>query len=90
MHDAYVREWLRDLGKGTLGLRVHPQAFRHTLAAELLVEGWPLPYLQAQLGLQSLVALQNLYRHLDIRIPPSEEVMEIIRTRPPGIETYAP
>jgi integrase/recombinase XerD len=65
--------------------RVHPQGFRHTLAAELLVEGWPLPYIQAQLGIKTLYALSELLRHLDIRVPEDDEVREIIRNRPPSL-----
>ena len=58
---AYFRELTRDIREaaGHSGKRVHPQAFRHSLAAELLLEGCPLPYIQAQLGIVSLYAMER-------------------------------
>jgi integrase len=84
---AYLREFLRERGRRVGIERLHPNAFRHTLAAELLVEGWPLPYMQAQLGIRTLGALQTLLDHLKIRTPPDSEVMEIVRARPPAFGT---
>jgi integrase len=84
---AYLREFLRERGQRIGIARLHPNAFRHTLAAELLVEGWPLPYLQAQLGISTLGALQTLLDHLKVRTPADSEVMEIIRARPPSFGT---
>jgi hypothetical protein len=68
---------------GLLGVRVHPEAFRYTLAAELMVEQWPLPYIMTQLGIGTLQAFDNLLQHLDISPPPDVEVIEIMRARPP-------
>jgi site-specific recombinase XerD len=68
---------------GLLGVRVHPEAFRYTLAAELMVEQWPLPYIMTQLGIGTLQAFDNLLKHLGVSPPPDVEVMEIMRARPP-------
>ena len=56
---------------GLMDKRVHAGAFRHSLAAELLVEGWPLPYIQAQLGIVTLYAMERFLKALNIR-PPNE------------------
>jgi site-specific recombinase XerD len=80
---AYFREFTREIrdAAGLSGKRVHPQAFRHSLAAELLLEGWPLPYIQAQLGIVSLYAMERFLEHLNIRPPPADEVRAVIQTR---------
>jgi site-specific recombinase XerD len=61
--------------------RVHAQAFRHSFAAELLGEGWPLPYIQRQLGIIYFRNMDRLINNLDLQLPEEDEVMAIIRTR---------
>jgi integrase len=51
MHDAYVRAVLHALGRRVgIPKRVHPHGFRHTLACELIREGFGITDVQAQLG----------------------------------------
>lgn len=88
---AVLEEWLEvrralpgDLladAAGLAGTRVHPQAFRHSLAAELIVEGWPLSFIQAQLGIKTLYAMDRFLKHLDIGPPDPEDVVTVIQTR---------
>jgi integrase/recombinase XerD len=40
--------------------RAHPHAFRHTMAVELVQEGWPVPLISRQLG-HSNVAVTDIY-----------------------------
>ncbi len=62
--------------------RVHPSAFRYSLAAELLIEGWPVPYIQTQLGLTTLMGMKILFDNLNLQLPSDEEVMAVVKTRP--------
>jgi site-specific recombinase XerD len=83
VHSAYFRTAFGDLAKaaGLAGTRVHPQAFRHSLAAELIIEGWPLSFIQAQLGIKTLYAMDRFLKNLDIGPPQPEDVRRVIRTR---------
>jgi site-specific recombinase XerD len=80
---AYVTEMLGDLRPRAAleDKRVHAGAFRHSLAAELLIEGWPLPYIQAQLGIVTLYAMERFLKTLKIRPPEDDEVRAVIYTR---------
>jgi site-specific recombinase XerD len=51
MHDAYVRAMLHKLG-AEVGIpkRVHPHGFRHSIACDMIREGFSLTDVQAQLG----------------------------------------
>lgn len=44
--------------------RIHPHAFRHSMAAGMAREGIPLPLIQAQLGHSSLTSTDRYVRHL--------------------------
>jgi integrase/recombinase XerD len=79
-----VRLALRKLAPkaGLPDVRVHPQAFRFSLTAELMVEQWPLPYIMAQLGLTSLYSFWNFFKHLQIEPPPDLDVVDLCRERP--------
>lgn len=77
-----ARKRLGQLGKEVLNVRVHPQAFRFTLVAELMVEQWPLPHIQAQLGITGFNSFKKIFEYLGINRPPDEELMEISRFRP--------
>lgn len=67
---GYVRTTLPKLAKEAgVVRRVHPQAFRHTHAAELVLEGLPIPLIQAQLGLANLGATEHYLRKLRIPLP---------------------
>jgi site-specific recombinase XerD len=83
VHPAYVRTAFGDLAKaaGLAGTRVHPQAFRHSLAAELIIEGWPLSFIQAQLGIETLYAMDRFLKNLDIGPPEPQDVVTAIHTR---------
>jgi integrase len=61
--------------------RVHPQAFRHSFAAELIGEGWPLPYIQRQLGITTFRNIDTLLNNLGLPQPADDEVMAVVRTR---------
>ncbi len=80
--DVDARRSLRELGVEVLGKRLHPGAFRVTLTAELIVEQWPLPYIQTQLGLQSFYSFKEIFPKLGIRPAPEAEVAEVARARP--------
>lgn len=51
MHDAYIRAFLHKLGELVrIEKRVHPHGFRHTLACDLIREGFSITDVQNQLG----------------------------------------
>lgn len=81
--DSSVRYYLRDVldAAGIEAARLHPHAFRYSLFAELIVEQWPLAYIQAQLGVTSISNFQVFFKHLGLEPPSDEEIMGIIRTR---------
>jgi integrase len=59
-----------------------PSDFRVTMVAELVLEQWPLPYIQTQLGLTTLETFRVLIPQLGIEPADAAEVAEIARTRP--------
>ena len=61
--------------------RVHAGAFRFSLAAELIIEQWPIPYIMAQLGMRNYGSFASILEHLAIALPDEREVAEIIRGR---------
>jgi integrase len=77
-----LRRELRKLGNDVLGKRVNAGAFRNTLTAELIIEQWPLPYIQTQLGLQGIWSFRDIFPKLGIESAPQNEVAEIARARP--------
>jgi site-specific recombinase XerD len=80
INPAYVRTLLPRLAKEAgITKRVHPEAFRNTLAVELLREDVPLGAIQAQLGISGLDAAVRFLAQLD---EPSVDPMEIMRSRP--------
>jgi site-specific recombinase XerD len=62
---SYVRALLPRLAS-TAGIskRVHAHGLRHTHAAELALEGFPLNLIQAQLGHASLATTDRYLRHI--------------------------
>lgn len=62
--------------------RVHAQGLRLTFVAELLLEQWPLPYIQKVMGYKTLNSFETTFRHLGITRPPDAEVADIVRLRP--------
>jgi hypothetical protein len=80
--DADMRRTVRDHGETVLGKRLNVGALRITLTAELIVEQWPLPYIQTQLGLRTLSSFREIFPKLGITGAPPEEVAEIARARP--------
>jgi site-specific recombinase XerD len=81
---AYVRRMLKQAAKRAdlKETRVHPEAFRHTLAAELILEeGWPLMHIQAQLGIVTLGAMERLLNDLGFPVPDAREVVPYIHSR---------
>lgn len=62
---SYVRSLLPRLAaKAGIEKRVHPHGLRHTCAAELAVEGVPVPLIQQQLGHASLHTTTVYLRHI--------------------------
>lgn len=62
---SYVRALLPRLArKAGIEKRVHPHGLRHTCAAELAVEGVPVPLIQQQLGHASLHTTTAYLRHI--------------------------
>ena len=78
-----ARKEVVDLGDRLLNRRVVPGHFRSTLAAELMIEQWPLTYIQVQLGLTGVWSFQKIFDKLRIRLPDESEVQGVSRTRPP-------
>jgi site-specific recombinase XerD len=74
---SYVRALLPRLArKAGIEKRVHPNGLRHTCAAELAVEGVPVPLIQQQLGHASLHTTTVYLRHIA-----PVELVEKMRTR---------
>lgn len=62
---SYVRALIPRLArKAGIEKRVHPHGLRHTCAAELAVEGVPVPLIQQQLGHASLHTTTVYLRHI--------------------------
>jgi site-specific recombinase XerD len=62
---SYVRALLPRLArKAGIEKRVHPQGLRHTCAAELALEGVPVPLIRQQLGHASLQTTTVYLRHI--------------------------
>jgi integrase len=62
--------------------RLVPGDFRFSFVIELMIEQWPIPYIQAQLGTRSLRSFEKIYQHLEIRVPEDYEIVDIVRVRP--------
>ena len=61
----YVRNLMKRLArKAGIEKRVHPHALRHTHAAELAREGYPVNLIQQQLGHASLLTTDTYLRHI--------------------------
>jgi site-specific recombinase XerD len=74
----YVRNLLRRLARKVgVERRVHPHAFRHTFAAELVQEGQPLSVIQEALGHSSITMTAYYLR----RIAPAN-LVQVARERP--------
>lgn len=77
LSSRYVRAMLARLGvKAGIEHRVHPHGLRHTMAAELSDEGWPVLLISRQLG-HSSVATTDVY----LRSLHPSEVIDRARTR---------
>lgn len=65
LKSSYVRTLLPRLAaKAGIEKRVHPHGLRHSHAAELAAEGFPLNLIQAQLGHESLATTDRYLRHI--------------------------
>lgn len=63
MHDAYVRARLHEYGAlAGIPKRVHPHGWRHTLAVDLVREGFSIPHVQAQLGHNNIATTATYLR----------------------------
>jgi site-specific recombinase XerD len=61
VQSRYVRALIARLAvKAGVEHRCHPHALRHTMAVELVREGWPVPLISRQLG-HSNVAVTDIY-----------------------------
>jgi len=77
MKTAYVRAMLPRLArKAGIQRRVHPHAFRHSFAFELVNERTPLHVVQAALGHASIATTDRYIRHLN-----PKAVVEAMRSR---------
>jgi integrase/recombinase XerD len=86
-----ITGWIREHGERMGIERVHSGAFRLTLAAELMVEQWPIPYIQAILGTKTFEQFGDVLRHLEISQPPEREVIALMRDyRPQWVPPTAP
>jgi site-specific recombinase XerD len=80
LDSSYVRHLLRRLArKGGVERRVHPHAFRATLAVEMCVEGVPLPAIRDVLGHTNLSVTDAYLR----RVFP-EQAIDAVRNRRSG------
>jgi site-specific recombinase XerD len=74
---TYVRMMLRRLaGRAGIEKRIHPHGLRHTMAVEMLREGFDLVTIQRQLGHTSLATTERYLRHLS-----PEDVIQAVRSR---------
>jgi site-specific recombinase XerD len=65
LKSSYVRSLLPRLAASAgIEKRVHPHALRHSHAAELAVEGFPLNLIQIQLGHANLATTDRYLRHI--------------------------
>jgi site-specific recombinase XerD len=65
MHDAYVRSVLHKYGRlAGIPKRVHPHGWRHTLACDLIMEGFGITDVQAQLGHSNVATTATYLRGL--------------------------
>ncbi len=63
---SYVRTALARLAaRAGIEKRVHPHGLRHTMAYELMMEGYPMPLIQKQLGHASLATTTTSYIGLE-------------------------
>ena len=77
---SQIRTMLKRLAaQSGIDKRIHPNAFRHTLVAELYEEGVPLTVIQAQLGLSSVAKTVAQLEALDLMERP--DPIEQIRSR---------
>jgi integrase len=79
--EGALREHTHALGRKLGWERLVPGEFRHSFIADLIIEQWPIPYIQAQLGVTTLESFYKIFEHLGVAIPSDEEVGAIIRTR---------
>jgi site-specific recombinase XerD len=83
---SYVRHALKRLAKrAKIEKRVHAHGFRHTMASELVREGFDLTAIQAQLGHASAATTDRYLK----RIVP-ERVIEAMRSRSAQVESTKP
>ena len=62
---SYVRTALARLAaRAGIEKRVHPHGLRHTMAYELMMEGYPMPLIQKQLGHTSLATTERYLQHI--------------------------
>ncbi len=65
LDETYVRQLLHRLARrGGIDKRVHAHGLRHTHAAELAEEGYPMNFIQDQLGHSSLATTDRYLRHI--------------------------
>lgn len=65
LDSSYVRQLLPRLaGRAGIDKRVHAHGLRHTHAAELAEEGYPVNFIQDQLGHASLAVTDRYLRHI--------------------------
>ncbi len=80
LDQSYVRHLLRRLArKGAVNRRVHPHAFRATLAVEMCLEGVPLPAIRDVLGHTNLSVTDAYLR----RVFP-QQAIDAVRNRRAG------
>lgn len=81
MYSAYVRVALHKYGvKAGIPKRVHPHGFRHTLACDLVHEGFSINHVQAQLGHSNVATTATYLRGMG-----ADEAFDKVAARPmPG------
>jgi site-specific recombinase XerD len=77
MSTSYMRQLLPRLArKAGIAKRVHPHGLRHTHAAELAMEGVPMPIIQMQLGHSNAATTSRYLQHIA-----PEQLISAIRQR---------
>ena len=80
LQSGYIRTWLPKLAEDAgVHRRVHSQAFRHTFAGELVLEGRSLTFIQEVLGLANLASTEG---YLDELAIPRPDPVAALRARP--------
>jgi integrase len=79
---SQMRAELRGLGEAVLNRRLHQYGLRYGFAAEMMIEQWPLTYIQTQFGFSDVRSFRDLFSQLGLEAAEDADVAEAARSRP--------